>query len=67
MAMIIEILEINIKMTEYYGENYVNTYNLHQSIIKFGIKGVQAAKAEVGQFHSRNCFQPIHVHNLTPI
>ena len=45
----------------------MNTYNLRQGIIKFGVKGVQAAKAEVGQLHSRNCFQLIHVHNLTPI
>ena len=54
-------------MTEYYEENCVNTYNLRQGIIKLGVKGVQAAKAEVGQLHSRNCSQPIHVHNLTPI
>ena len=67
LAMIMEILEYNVNITEYYEENYVNTYNLCQGIIKIGVKGVQAAKAEVGQLHSRNCFQPVHMHNLTSI
>ena len=51
----------NIKITE---DNHVATYNLKQGIIKFGDKGVQSARSEVGQLHSRNCFEPIHIHTI---
>ena len=67
MSIIIEHIQNRITIYRDEHDNYVITYNLKQGIDKFGDKGVQSAKSEVGQLHSRNCFEPIHVHTLTPL
>ena len=67
MSNIIDYLQNKITIYKDHEDNFVITYNLKQGIIKFGERGVQSAKSEVGQLHSRKFFQPIHVHTLTPL
>jgi hypothetical protein len=43
---------------------FLVTYNLKKGIQKFGDKGYQAAKGEMKQLHDRDCWKPIHFHDM---
>ena len=46
--------------------SFITTYSLVKEIKKFGNKGKQAAKKEIGQLHNCKCWKPIHKDKLTP-
>ena len=63
---IIEHININAEIKVIDEFNHVTNYNLRQGIEKFGKSGVKSARDEMSQLHYRTCFQPMHVHELTP-
>ena len=66
-AMVIArlIQDINTKVDadeKCFGQQYI----LQKGLKKFGEKGTQAAKKEMGQLHDRTCFGPLDISELTP-
>jgi hypothetical protein len=48
-----------------HGSQFVVTYSLKKGIQKWGERGRQSALKEMKQLHDRECFEPIHKHQLS--
>eukprot|EP00957_Ditylum_brightwellii_P074277 5643923-Ditylum_brightwellii.AAC.1 len=46
---------------------FAQTYGLRKGLNKFGDRGKKAVNKELGQLHSRNVFEPIHIKDITPL
>ena len=56
--------EINEKVQRD-GMNFIQQYYLNKGLKKFGARGKEAAISELDQLVKRNCWEPIHVEELT--
>ena len=57
--------EIKMKVNQQ-GASFVQQYQLHKGLKKFGQRGMEGARKEADQLHRRSCFRPVDVSTLTP-
>ena len=51
----------NLKLKFGFGQQYM----LEKGLKKFGDKGIESTKKEIGQLHDRKLFRPVHVKDIT--
>ena len=62
----ISISIVSIRLDSNYKLPTSQHYTVKQDIKKWGNKGYSSAIKEIGQLHSRTCFTPLKLRNLTP-